>query len=226
MKAFLTLSELEALKKFDSPTISNAIETFNVRPRTEGYLGPEIQCRFPKLGVMVGYALTVTFDTRQPGEIRSWDMLFKVFEAVQAAPKPVVAVFKDLSKKRGWAAYWGEIMTTIMKKLGTVGVVTDGAVRDLEQVEKIGFHFFSSTVVVSHGDLKIVDINIPVEITGVTIKPGDLIHGDMNGVVIIPEEVAKEVAAASQKIIDRESQILRVINQEGFDPSQLREFYH
>jgi regulator of RNase E activity RraA len=135
-------------------------------------------------------------------------------------------VFKDLSKKRGWAAYWGEIMTTIMKKLGTVGVVTDGAVRDLEQVEKIGFHFFSSTVVVSHGDLKIVDINIPVEITGVTIKPGDLLHGDMNGVVIIPEEIAKEVITASQKIIDRESQILRVINREGFDPSQLREFYH
>lgn len=226
MNTVLTQAELDALKTLDSPTISNAIETFNVRPRTEGYMGPEIQCRFPKLGVMVGYALTVTFDTRQPGETRSWDMLFKVFEAVQTAPKPVVAVFKDLSEKRGWAAYWGEIMTTIMKKLGTVGVVTDGAVRDLEQVEKIGFHFFSSTVVVSHGDLKIVDINIPVEIAGATIKPGDLIHADINGVVVIPMEIAKDVAGAAQKILQRESQILEVIRRDDFRPSQLREFYH
>jgi len=226
MDTLWTQAELEALKKIDSPTLSNAIETFNLRPRTEGYLGPEIQCRFPKLGVMVGYALTVTFDTRQPGEARNWDMLFKVFEAVQATPKPVVAVFKDLSKKRGWAAYWGEVMTTIMKKLGTVGVITDGAVRDLEQVEKIGFHFFSSTVVVSHGDLKIVDINTPVEITGVTITPGDLLHGDLNGVVLIPREIAKDVVAASQKILQHESKILKVISQENFDPSQLREFYH
>lgn len=211
----LTPDQITALRRIDSPTIANAIETFKIRPRVSGYVGYDIRCIFPDLPPMVGYALTCTVDSTTEGRVGiGFQELYRLMED---APKPIVIVMQDVGQDRLHSCHAGEVMSTTMKRLGGVGILTDGGLRDVREVGNLGgFHYFCAGLVVSHGNPICVSVGDEVTISGMTVKPGDLLHGDVNGVVHIPDECAAEVADAAYATWTREDATMRQIAAPGF----------
>ena len=212
MPAKLTPEQLEELRQVDSPTIANAIETFDVRDPFDGYVGPEIQCHYPELDPVIGYAVTVEIENVPTGGDKNRAKRFEFFEALAASPKPAICVFKDISPEPARASQFGEMMTTAIKAFGGVAVVTDGVFRDLNEIREIGeFQYFAAGICVSHGSLRTVSVGKPVEISGCVIEPGDLLHGDLNGLVKIPHEIAGDVIDGVKKVRDSEGAMLDAV---------------
>lgn len=222
MSIQLTPEQLAALRAVDSPTVANAIERFLVRPRVDGYAGYDLRCAFPKLGTMLGYAVTCTADSTT--EDRKDDRgLLHLWDALEAAPKPSVLVIQDIGTDRRRGCHMGEIMATIAKALGAVGAVSDGGLRDVLEVDALGFQYFCPGFVVSHGRPFILDVNVPVTVSGMAVNPGDLLHGDVNGVLVVPDAVAAQVADESMKVREGEKVILDLARTPGFTVAKLRE---
>jgi 4-hydroxy-4-methyl-2-oxoglutarate aldolase len=213
---------LDKLRAIDTPTISNAIELYNVRDRTEGFMGYDVKCQFPQLGVMLGYAVTAICDNR-PGPVAGRQQFFAWLEAIRDAPKPVVCVFQDVSPSPRHSCYFGEVMANCAKKLGAIGLVTDGGIRDVAEAQALGFHYFSPGAVCSHGNFAITQVNVPVAVSGVNVRPGDLIHGDVNGVLVIPDDVADRLPDGVEQIRTRERSVLDYVNGSNFDFDRLVE---
>ncbi len=189
--ADLPASVLERLRRFDTPTVCNVLELFEVRPRTAGYMDGRIRACFPSLPPMVGFARTATFRAAAPP--RGGDTYTGLGEQVvrlAADPRPKVVVFQDLDDPPV-AATFGEVMATTYQAFGCVGLITSGAGRDLEQIEPLRFPCFASGTIPSHGYTQIVELDVPVRVGGVWVNPGDLLHGDRNGVTTIPLELAE-----------------------------------
>src|SRR5437588_901326 len=194
-------ADLELLRKFDTPTICNVVELFDVRPRTAGYMNSHIQACYPKLPPMVGYASTATFRSAAPP--RSGNVYSGLAEQVASfaeLPGPAVVVFQDLDDPVASATF-GEVMCSTYKAFGAVGLITSGAGRDLDQVEALHFPCFTSGTMCAHGYCHIPSINVPVHVGGIMVHPGDLLHGDRNGVTTIPAEIAPEVAGACAEFV-------------------------
>ena len=215
MVAELSHEQFDALRRIDSPTIANAIETFQVRPRVAGYVGYDIRCIFPDLPPMLGYAITCTVDSTTEG--REGIGFNTLYELLARAPKPAVVVMQDVGKDRLHSCHAGEVMSTTMKRLGAVGILTDGGLRDVREVGALGgFHYFCAGLVVSHGNPLCVSVGDEVTISGMRVRPGDLLHGDVNGVVLIPEECAAGVAEAAHATWAREGETMRRVNSPEF----------
>lgn len=195
----LNASVIESLRRFSTPTISNAIETFHVRHRMFGVTGAGIRCFFPELGPVVGYACTALVKTATPPDEPRRVNRRSYWEYVRRSPGPKVCVVQDLSPAPG-GAYWGEVNASMHKALGASAVLTNGTVRDIDEVERLGFGFFASGLQVSHGFAHLEDYNQPVEIFGMRVEPGDLIHADKHGAVVIPIEIAPQLADAAQQV--------------------------
>jgi 4-hydroxy-4-methyl-2-oxoglutarate aldolase len=193
----LTAEQLAALMAIDTPTLCNAIEKFRVRNFVDGFMGMDIRCLTPSLGVMVGYAVTMNVDSTTPDVRQSAENYRAWLEAMAAAPKPAVLVLKDVGPNPRRSCHFGDVMATLSQRLGVVGLVTDGGVRDVLEVERMGFHFFAAGLVPSHGNPRLLEVNVPVTIDGVTICPGDLLHGDVHGVTTVPLEIAVPVVEAA-----------------------------
>lgn len=198
---------LELLRKYDTPTICNVIELFGVRPRNSGYMDSSIRSCFPELPPMVGCAATATFRSAAPAGDNAYSTLDQQVAAFSEVPGPPVVVFEDLDDPCT-AATFGEIMCATYKAFGATGLVTSGAGRDLQQVQALQFPVFTNGAICAHGYCHIPFIQIPVEVGGVTIHPGDLLHGDRNGVTTIPLEIASDVADACREFIRAESVVL------------------
>src|SRR5579875_859344 len=168
---------LDFLRTIDTPTVANAIEMAKVRPRTEGFPSLDVRCLFPEFGVMCGYAVTAQVETGSNANPLEEAAFIDLFAAVEAAPKPAVVVMQDIGSDQDRAAHSGEVMCTIFSTLGAIGLVTNCAVRDLSAVRKLGFHYFARGAVSSHAHFRIVRCNVPCEVLGMTVHPGDLIHG-------------------------------------------------
>ena len=218
MAVTLTHEQLDALKRIDSPTIANAIETFKIRPRVSGYVGMDIKCIFGNLPPMVGYAITCTVDSTTEGRVGiGFNELYKLLEK---APKPAVIVMKDVGNQISHSCHAGEVMSTTMKRLGAVGILTDGGLRDVREVGNLGgFHYFCTGLVVAHGNPICVSVGDEVEISGMKVKTGDLLHGDINGVVHIPDACATKVAEAAYATWTREGETMRNVLGEGYTVS-------
>lgn len=222
MSIELTPEQFAALRAVDSPTVANAIERFTIRPRVEGYAGYDLRCAFPKMGTMMGYAVTCTADSTT--EYRKDDRgLLHLWDALEAAPKPAVLVIQDIGRDKLRGCHMGEVMATIAKALGAVGAVSDGGLRDVLEVEALGFQYFCPGFVVSHGRPFILDVNVPVTVSGMHVQPGDLLHGDVNGVLVVPEEVAAKTADEAMKVREAEKVILDLARAPGFTVAKLRE---
>src|SRR5215207_6883606 len=207
--------DLVFLKEVDSPTISNAIEPFKVRDRTEGFIGGEVRALFPEMPPMVGVALTVTM-TNSPGATTGRENYWRMYEALSQMPAPSVLVVQDISGAPSRCALAGEVMTTMAMRLGAVGMVTDGGLRDVHEVRRLGFAYFARYVVVSHGNYQIVDVGEPVTLDGQEIKTGDILHGDANGIVIVPREVLDGLPEAVEEVRTRERATMDFINSPEF----------
>jgi regulator of RNase E activity RraA len=206
----LSPDQLDALKRIDSPTIANAVETFKIRPRVAGYVGYDIRCIFPDLPPTVGYAVTCTVDSTTEG--RTGIGFNALYEILEKAPKPAIIVMQDVGNDRLHSCHAGEVMTTTMKRLGAVGILTDGGLRDVREVAALGgFQYFCAGLVVSHGNPLCVSVGGEVTISGMTVRTGDLLHGDVNGIVHIPDECAASVADAAYATWTREGETMRRI---------------
>ena len=222
MSGELTEPLIEKLLSVDSPTISNAIERFKVRPRRAGFMGPQIVCRFPELGRVVGHATTCTiveYDENHPPDPEE---RVKWLESIAESPKPALCVVKDMCHRKGWYSHWGEIMGTQVQVLGAQGIITDGAVRDMEALRDMGMKVWSEHVVVSHGWIDVGQADIPVEVGGLVVYPGDILHADLNGVVSIPAEVLDDMPAAIDELLANERKAINTMRERGCDLAAMR----
>jgi regulator of RNase E activity RraA len=210
---------LAALRKYDTPTVCNVLELFEVRPRNSGYTDARIRACYPALPPMVGFATTATFRAGAPpkgGD--TYIGLGGQIEKIAALSGPKVVVFQDLDDPPV-AATFGEIMCTTYQAFGCVGLITSGAGRDLDQVEPLKFPCFTSGTMPSHGYTQIVDLEVPVRVGGVWVNPGDLLHGDRNGVTTIPVELAALTAEGCAGFMDAESVVLEYLRNGSATPS-------
>ena len=216
------------LRRFDTPTVLNVIELFQVRPRNEGYMDRRIKACFPRMPPVVGYATTATFRSAKPAEKGDVYSSFtdQVERFLAEVPAPRIVVFEDLDGEPAGATF-GEVMCTVYKAFGCAGLITSGAARDLDQVERLGFPCWASSVVASHANCRVIDVNVPVVVGGVRVEPGDVLHADRNGVASIPRDLVSHVALGCQKLADAENEILNYAssgrpNVEGVRAAQKR----
>jgi regulator of RNase E activity RraA len=190
-----------ALAQFDSPTVSNAIEAIGIRDRTEGYASAEIRCAYPDLPPMVGYAVTCTVDTTTRGPLRPTRFL-DLIDAIDSADYPVVVVCRYVGADRRRGLFAGDMAASIFHRLGAVGLVTDAANRDLGtiQLRAPGFRVFGAGSVSSHGNGSIDDVQVAVDVGGLVVTPGDLIMGDLNGVISIPLDQADQIVEQAGRV--------------------------
>jgi 4-hydroxy-4-methyl-2-oxoglutarate aldolase len=201
-------AELELLRKFDTPTVCNVVELFDRCARTAFYMDSRIEACFPKMPVMVGYASTATFRSASPP--RSGNVYAGLAEQVAAfaeLPGPPVVVFQDLDDPPASATF-GEVMCSTYKAFGAAGLITSGAGRDLDQVEAHGFPCFTAGTICAHGYCHTLQINVPVRVGGLTVHPGDLLHGDRNGVALVANDIASAVAEGCVELVAAEAVIL------------------
>jgi regulator of RNase E activity RraA len=203
----LTEKQLEELREFDTPTVWNALEGFKLRPNTAGFTYPGLVPRTAIDKPMVGYAATAKVSGTEPPTPEQKEMLFAFFEDVRNMDVPVIAVIEDIDP-RPIGSFWGEVQATTFKALGAAGTLTQGGVRDLNEVETLGFVFFSTGVMVARAESHLVDRNCPVQICGMTVHPGDLIHADRHGALTIPAEAAPLLADACRRVSKAELFVL------------------
>ncbi len=214
---------LEKLRTFDTPTICNLIELFDVRPRNTGYMDARIQCCFPEIRPMVGFAATATFRAAAPP--REGDAYASTAVQVERFGElsgPPVVVFQDLDDPPV-AATFGEVMCTTYQSFGAVGLITSGAGRDLEQVRALNFAVFTSSTMCAHGYCHIPHVHVPVHVGGLVVYPDDLLHGDVNGVTTVPREIASELADIGDAFVAAEGVILDALRDGTPSVKQLKE---
>ena len=205
----LSQEDLDLLRKYDTPTICNVIELFQVRPPNVGYIDSRIKACFPEMPPVVGYAATATLRTAAPPRERATfgGGMDKQVAAFAEIPSPPIVVFQNLDDPAA-AASIGDVMCTIYKTFGAVGLITSGAARDLDQVRELGFPVFSNGAICSHGFWHIESIHNPVHVGGLAVYPGELLHGDLNGITIIPNDIASDVAHICPEYLAAEQVIL------------------
>jgi regulator of RNase E activity RraA len=223
MSESLTFEQLEELRRLDTCAVANAIETFELRLRNEGFADSSVRCMFPDLTPMIGYAATVKIRaSNPPPDGHNYLDRTDWWNYILATPAPRIVVVEDLDQRPGRGAFLGEVHVNILRALGCTGAVTNGAVRDLPAVESTGFHFFAGGASVSHAYVHIVEIGAPVEIGGLKVLSGDLLHGDRHGVLSVPIEIARDVPAAATKLFEKERMLIALCRSTGFTLDKLR----
>src|SRR3954471_18217311 len=223
MSTMISGSVLEKLARYDTPTICNVIELFEIRPNTDGYMDFRIRAAFPEMAPMVGFAATAMFRSAAVPQKGSYVALEAQIEQFAALAGPSVVVFQDLDDPPVGATF-GEVMCSTYKAFGSVGLVTSGGGRDLLQVKALGFPVFSSSMICSHAYCQTLDVGRAVRVGGLVVHTGDLLHGDANGVTNIPLELAADVADAAAEFVAAENHILDYVKGSGpKDVQQLAE---
>lgn len=206
---------LEKLARFDTPTICNVIELFDFCPRNRGYMDGRIQANFAHLPPMVGFASTACFRSDAPaGAGDAYGTMDRQVAGFAELPGPAVVVFQDLDDPPV-AATFGEVMCSTYKAFGSVGLVTSGGGRDLEQVRALDYPVFTGTTICSHAYCHILHVGLPVRVGGLVVKQGDLLHGDANGVTSIPIDLAGEIADIAPEFIAAEQVVLDYVRSAG-----------
>jgi regulator of RNase E activity RraA len=219
----LNEQEFRDLAAIDSCTVANAIERFDIRLRNEGFTEGELTCRFPQLPVMLGYAFTMQVRSGAPptkGRVFFEDTLW--WDVLAASPAPRILVVQDMDRHPGAGALVGGLHAEILQAMGCIGVVTNGAVRDLPQVEALKFQMYSGTLSVSHGYSHAIHIACDVQVGGLEIAPGDLLHGDRHGIVRVPAELAGRIPPTVAALQEREREISDYCRSPEFSPEGLR----
>jgi len=204
----ITRETLQKLGQFDTPTVCNIIELFDVRARDAGFMDGRIRANFPELPPMVGFAATAAFRSGAPPAGGSaYGSLSDQVETFEALPGPAVVVFQDLDDPPVGATF-GEVMCSTYQAFGSTGLITSGGGRDLEQVQALSYPVFTGSTICSHAYCHILHVGLPVRVGGLTVRQGDLLHGDANGVTSIPPEIAAQVADAGAEFVAAEKIVL------------------
>jgi regulator of RNase E activity RraA len=220
----LTAGLFAELQTLDTPTVCNALELLVPERRGYGYTTEQLVCTRPQLKPMVGIARTATIRSAHPSDLSGEEALAlsdAYYTYIDDGPKPSVIVIQDLDEQRGYGSFWGEVNSAIHAGLGCVGLVTDGGVRDLPDIAP-GFQMLAGRVIPSHAFVHVVDFSRPVNVAGMRVRHGDLIHADQHGAVVIPLEVAPRVRGAADQVIRREKVIIDAARQPGFNVERLK----
>jgi regulator of RNase E activity RraA len=210
VESLLTEEDLDALRQFDTCMISNAIETFDARLRNTGFADASIRCMFKDAPPMVGYAATARLRSGEPPVVgSSFRDRADFWKSILEIPAPRILVLEDMDELPGRGAFVGDMHAAILKALGCVGYLTNGAVRELQAVRTMGIQLFAGSVAVSHAYAHIFEFGATVKVGGMEVHPGELLHGDRHGVLTVPKEIAAripdvagELQRAEQKVID------------------------
>lgn len=211
----MSAETLAKLARFDTPTICNVIELFDVRPRNRGYMDGRIRAAFPNLPPMVGFAATASFRSdAPPAGSDAYGSMESQVERFAALAGPAVVVFEDLDDPPV-AATFGEVMCSVYKAFGSAGLVTSGGGRDLLQVQALDYPVFTGGTICSHAYCHILHVGLPVRVGGLVVHEGDLLHGDANGVTNIPLDIADEAADIAAEFVAAEAIVLDYVRGEG-----------
>ena len=221
----LPIALLRKLLHYDTCTVSNAIERLGGRLRNEGAIsGKTLHCMFPNLPPTLGYAVTGKMrSTTTPVGGRAYHENMNWWRYLASIPEPRVMVVQDADDRPGAGALVGELHASIGLALRCIGYVTNGAVRDLPAVKRLGFQLFAGNVAVSHMYAHISEYGEPVEIGGLKIAPGELIQGDQHGVHLIPFSIAAGIPAMAEEILKEEEEIKSLCRSPGFSLRRLEE---
>ncbi len=220
----MTPAEIAQFSRLSTPVVASAIETFRVRLPNSGFCDSTIRCIFGDRPPIVGYAATARIRTSNP-PMEGHDFSYERtdwWNHILTIPAPRVVVIEDVDEPTGLGAFVGEVNANVLLALGCVAVVTNGAVRDLNEVRPTSFQMFSGSVSVSHAYAHIFDFGGPVVVGGLGVRPGQLIHGDLNGVQNIPLEIASQVPAVAQKLLQRRQRLIEACRSANFSVDQLR----
>lgn len=220
--AAVSAIDLEALRRLDTCTVSDAIETFEVRLRNTGFTDARIHCMFEDFPPMIGYAATARMRSVDPpiaGRVYHergdwWQSILKV-------PAPRIVVLEDVDEPPGRGAFLGDMHTAILRALGCVGYVTNGAVRELPGIREFGFHLFAGSVTASHAYSHIFDFGHSVQVGGLEISPGSLLHADRHGVLKIPAEIAAEIPNVATKLRKSQQAVIDFCRSKKFTVEEL-----
>lgn len=210
---------LDLLRTVDTPTVCNAIEVVQGKRGFDAFTRGTMLASAPEEGAIVGYARTAQIAAVAPptdpaDAVRARRMAY--YRYMAESPNPAIAVVEDVDFPHAIGAYWGEINTTVHKGFGLSGALTNGVMRDLGDLPK-GFPVIAGSIGPSHGFVHVRAIDCPVEIFGLRISPGDLVHADRHGALVVPRDVLPALAAAIRTLLDTERLVLGPARQEGFD---------
>lgn len=223
----LTPAQIEQFRRLSTCIVASAIETFHVRLPNTGFANASIQCIFKDQPPMVGYAVTARIRSSNPPmeTRRSYDYYARMdwWNNILTVPAPRVVVIEDVDNPPGLGAFIGEVHANILLALGCVGVVTNGAVRDIPDIRPTEFQMFAGNASVSHAYAHLFDFGGAVEVGGLKVQPGDLIHGDCHGVQTVPAEIASQVPDAARKVRDRRQHLIALRRSADFSLDKFRE---
>jgi 4-hydroxy-4-methyl-2-oxoglutarate aldolase len=215
-------AKVTGLAEFDSPTVANGLELLGVLDPTVGYAGPDVRALMPEMGVRVGIAVTARMDTTTAGTDNPPSLFTDWLRQMQAAARavpgqtlPVFAVIESVGPRPRSTVTIGDGMGTMMKMAGAVGFVTNGSIRDIEGVRQVPLACWAAGLSPMHGRIRWLDIGSPVVIDGMTVRPGDIIHADVNGVIMIPAEVADRVHDQAAEVRRREAAFFARLREPG-----------
>jgi len=215
---------LDHLAAFDTPTICNALELLYEARVTRGFTTEQLVCAFPDLKPIVGFARTATLRASQPSSRpadEAKQLRVDYYSYVSSEPYPTVAVIQDLDPVPGTGAFWGEVNTAVHRGLGVLGCVTNGSIRDLDAIDP-RFQLLASKVGPSHADVHLEAFGIDVNVHGMAVRHGDLVHADRHGAVVIPHDFAPRLPDAIDLCIRREKPVLEAARAPGFTVEKLK----
>jgi regulator of RNase E activity RraA len=221
----MDLTNVARLIEFDTPTVANAVELLNVRDPSGGYSGPDVRALTPDLGRRVGVAVTARMDTTSPGSDRpsmdSWKEMLRLIQKTAQADSPqavpVIAVIEAVGPRPRHTVVIGDIMAFMLRAAGAVGFLTNGSIRDLDGVRAVPMACWGAGLSPMHGRIRWIDVNSPVVIDGMTVRPGDVIHADLNGAVVISPDIADQVYAQGLVIQESERKRLAHLREVGLE---------
>jgi regulator of RNase E activity RraA len=216
---------LTLLRKVDTPTVCNAIEVAQGQRGFDRFTKGTMQHSKPGDAPIVGFARTAKIaglaaPTEDPAVIRSRRMDY--FRSMAAGPSPSAAVIEDTDYPSCIAGWWGEVHAAVHKGLGLAGAVTNGVMRDLDVMDE-GFPVLAGSIGVSHGFVHVVEIGTPVNVFGITVTQGELIHADRHGALVIPHDVIPRLKAAIDTVVANEAIVIGPAREAGFNIDKLEE---
>jgi regulator of RNase E activity RraA len=214
---------LEELRKLDSCSVANAIEKFGVRLRNSGFTDSSVRCIFEDFPPLLGYAATVRIRTADPPmEGDSYYYGLDWLDHLLSIPAPRVLVVEDMDPHPGLGSFVGDVHANILRALGCAGLVTNGAVRNVEAVRALKFQMFAGNLSVSHGFAHVFDFGGPVRVGQMAVRPGELVHGDRHGAQTIPIEIAQKIPSVAQRMNGEEREIIEFCQSGAFTLEKLR----
>jgi 4-hydroxy-4-methyl-2-oxoglutarate aldolase len=222
--ARLTEANLNDLRKIDSCMTANAVESSDLRLRNAGFTDGSVHCMFPDLPPTVGYAVTARLRSGEaPIRGATFHDRTDLWNSILEVPAPRVLVLQDMDHPAGRGAFLGDVHTSILKALGCVGYVTNGAVRELPRIRAMGFQLFAGSVVVSHAYAHIFEVGAKITVGGLDVSPGTLLHGDQHGLLNVPLEIAASVPEVAEKMRQREQKVIEFCRSNSFSVAKLSE---